>query len=39
MTDMKALFLKTRLDGTDRRTGWEVTGSTAALLHTGEKFH
>lgn len=36
MTEMKALF--TQLDGTDRWTDWEVTGSTAALLHTGEAF-
>lgn len=33
---MKALF--TQLDGTDRWTDWEVTGSTAALLHTGKSF-
>lgn len=27
-----------QLDSTDGWTDWEVTGSTAALLHTGESF-
>lgn len=42
ITEMKVFFFVVffiQPDGTDSWTDWEVTGSTAALLHTGESFY